>query len=208
MVIGHGYFNNAAGNYVNGQIAGVQAYSRVLSDAKVSTVYGAGRSGGSVASSPASTTSWALDLRRLPTSQTDAMETSRVTPMTRPAGRGRDRGHGQRGNRWWDTGPGALGDHHRLQHVRQPGREGGTERQRDHRRVRRRRTGGLGYPAELCPGTTTPITATVVRTYGWRRLHLHSNSTAPHGANRYLNSLDVLASSQFMCTVSRFDSTV
>ena len=89
-MIGHGYFNNAAGNYVNGQIAGVQAYSRVLSDAEVSTVYGAGRSGGTVASSPAITTSWALDLRRLPTSQTDAMETSRVTPMTRP-GRPRSR---------------------------------------------------------------------------------------------------------------------
>jgi hypothetical protein len=57
LVIGHGYFNNAAGNYVNGQIAGVQAYSRVLSDAEVSTVYGAGRSGGTVASSPAITTS-------------------------------------------------------------------------------------------------------------------------------------------------------
>jgi YD repeat-containing protein len=72
LVIGHGYFNNAAGNYVNGQIAGVQAYSRVLSDAEVSTVYGAGRSGGTVASSPAITTSWALDKRGLPTSQTDA----------------------------------------------------------------------------------------------------------------------------------------
>jgi YD repeat-containing protein len=71
-VIGHGYFNIAAGNYVNGQIAGVQAYSRVLSDAEVSTVYGAGRSGGTVASSPAITTSWALDKRGLPTSQTDA----------------------------------------------------------------------------------------------------------------------------------------
>jgi YD repeat-containing protein len=44
----------------------------VLSDAEVSTVYGAGRSGGTVASSPAITTSWALDKRGLPTSQTDA----------------------------------------------------------------------------------------------------------------------------------------
>ncbi|MFB9926081.1 LamG-like jellyroll fold domain-containing protein [Amycolatopsis halotolerans] len=72
LVIGHGWYNGANGNYATGQVSGVQAYSRALSAAEVSTVYSGGHSGGTVASSPAETTTWTVDQRGLPTSMTDA----------------------------------------------------------------------------------------------------------------------------------------
>jgi RHS repeat-associated protein len=60
-----------AGNLLNGTVANVQIYNRVLSQAEVTTLFNAGQSGGTVASSSQNTTTWARDIRGLPTSQTD-----------------------------------------------------------------------------------------------------------------------------------------
>ncbi|MDJ0383208.1 LamG-like jellyroll fold domain-containing protein [Streptomyces sp. G-G2] len=65
---GGGYLS---GNTHNGQIGNVQAYSRALTAADVATLYGAGRSGGTTASSTEATSTWKLDQRGLPTSMTD-----------------------------------------------------------------------------------------------------------------------------------------
>ncbi|MFC1438200.1 LamG-like jellyroll fold domain-containing protein [Streptacidiphilus sp. N1-10] len=59
-------------NVVNGQVSDVQAYQRALSAAEVATLYGNGRSGGTVGSSNAQTTTYTYDKRGLPTSMTDA----------------------------------------------------------------------------------------------------------------------------------------
>ncbi|MFF4599833.1 LamG-like jellyroll fold domain-containing protein [Amycolatopsis sp. NPDC001319] len=71
LVIGHGWYGGANGNYTNGSVSSVQAYSRALSAAEVAGVYNGGRSGGTVASSAAETTTWSVDQRGLPTSMTD-----------------------------------------------------------------------------------------------------------------------------------------
>jgi RHS repeat-associated protein len=58
-------------DWFDGSIANVQVYPRVLSPAEVTTLFNAGRSGGTTASSSQLTTSWALDERGLPKSMTD-----------------------------------------------------------------------------------------------------------------------------------------
>ncbi|MET8298811.1 LamG-like jellyroll fold domain-containing protein [Streptomyces sp. NPDC005180] len=60
-----------SGNTHNGQIGNVQAYSRALTAADIAKLYGAGRSGGTTASTTEATTTWKLDQRGLPTSMTD-----------------------------------------------------------------------------------------------------------------------------------------
>ncbi|WP_370130910.1 LamG-like jellyroll fold domain-containing protein [Streptacidiphilus sp. EB103A] len=58
-------------NVVNGQVSDVQAYPRALSAAEVATLYGNGRTGGTVGSNNSLTTSWSYDKRGLPTAKTD-----------------------------------------------------------------------------------------------------------------------------------------
>ncbi|THA49427.1 LamG-like jellyroll fold domain-containing protein [Streptomyces sp. A1136] len=65
---GGGYLG---GNTHNGQIGNVQAYSRALTAADITKLYGAGRSGGTTASTTEATSTWKLDQRGLPTSMTD-----------------------------------------------------------------------------------------------------------------------------------------
>ncbi|MFJ9779914.1 LamG-like jellyroll fold domain-containing protein [Amycolatopsis sp. NPDC101161] len=72
LVIGHGWYTGADGNYATGQVDSVQAYSRALPAADIATVYNGGRNGGTAASSAAETTTWTVDQRGLPTSMTDA----------------------------------------------------------------------------------------------------------------------------------------
>lgn len=57
---------------VNGEVGNVQVYQRALSATEVSSLYGKGRTGGTVGSSDAQTTRYAYDKRGLPTSMTDA----------------------------------------------------------------------------------------------------------------------------------------
>jgi YD repeat-containing protein len=61
----------AASNFFAGSIGNVQVYPRVLSAGEVTGLFGAGRSSGTVASSSQLTTSRTLDKRGLPTSMTD-----------------------------------------------------------------------------------------------------------------------------------------
>jgi RHS repeat-associated protein len=58
--------NNASGSVTN-----VQAYPRALSAGEISGLYGAGRSGGTTATSQKATATWKLDQRGLPTAMTD-----------------------------------------------------------------------------------------------------------------------------------------
>ncbi|MBI3687533.1 MAG: discoidin domain-containing protein, partial [Actinobacteria bacterium] len=71
FAIGRELYNGASAGYFNGQLANVQAYSRVLSATEVSGLYSAGRGGGTTASSQAVTTTWVRDQRGLPTAMTD-----------------------------------------------------------------------------------------------------------------------------------------
>jgi RHS repeat-associated protein len=71
LTIGRGQSNTAAGEFTNGSVGNVQVYQRALSATDVSTLYGAGRTSGTVASSNQLTTTWSLDQRGLPTSVTD-----------------------------------------------------------------------------------------------------------------------------------------
>ncbi|MER5429269.1 LamG-like jellyroll fold domain-containing protein [Streptomyces sp. NPDC002588] len=57
---------------VNGEVGDVQVYQRALSATEVTSLYGKGRSGGTVGSSDAQTTKYSYDKRGLPTSMTDA----------------------------------------------------------------------------------------------------------------------------------------
>ncbi|MFF8944220.1 LamG-like jellyroll fold domain-containing protein [Streptomyces sp. NPDC014864] len=57
---------------VAGEVGNVQVYQRALSATEISSLYGKGRSGGTVGSSDAQTTKYAYDKRGLPTSMTDA----------------------------------------------------------------------------------------------------------------------------------------
>ncbi|MEU6194565.1 LamG-like jellyroll fold domain-containing protein [Streptomyces sp. NPDC047061] len=59
-------------NVVNGAASNVQTYQRALSASEISSLYGKGRSGGTVGSSDEQTTKWTYDKRGLPTSMTDA----------------------------------------------------------------------------------------------------------------------------------------
>lgn len=63
--------NGTTSNGFLGQVANVQVYQRALSASEVSTLYGAGRTSGTVASSALQTTSWRRDVRGLPISMTD-----------------------------------------------------------------------------------------------------------------------------------------
>ncbi|MEU6773346.1 LamG-like jellyroll fold domain-containing protein [Streptomyces sp. NPDC046759] len=56
---------------VNGAVSDVQVYQRPLSASEVSSLYGKGRTGGTVGSSDEQTTKWTYDKRGLPTSTTD-----------------------------------------------------------------------------------------------------------------------------------------
>ncbi|MER5181772.1 LamG-like jellyroll fold domain-containing protein [Streptomyces sp. NPDC002896] len=57
---------------VNGEVDNVQTYQRALSASEVSSLYGKGRSGGTVGSSDEQTTKYAYDKQGLQTSMTDA----------------------------------------------------------------------------------------------------------------------------------------
>ncbi|MEV0742695.1 LamG-like jellyroll fold domain-containing protein [Streptomyces sp. NPDC050549] len=59
-------------NAVNGAASNVQTYQRALSASEISSLYGKGRSGGTVGSSDEQTTKWSYDKRGLPVSMTDA----------------------------------------------------------------------------------------------------------------------------------------
>ncbi|MGW2722748.1 LamG-like jellyroll fold domain-containing protein [Streptomyces sp. NPDC001492] len=59
-------------NAVNGSVSNVQTYQRALSASEVTSLYGKGRSGGTVGSSTEQTTKYSYDKRGLPTSMTDA----------------------------------------------------------------------------------------------------------------------------------------
>ena len=72
LVVGNGYYNGAYTNPFNGQAQNVQAYPRALSASEVSSLYNAGSTGGTTASTTKATTSFHLDQRGLPTSMTDA----------------------------------------------------------------------------------------------------------------------------------------
>jgi YD repeat-containing protein len=167
LVIGHGYFNGAAGNYVTGQITSVQAYARALSAAEVSTVYGGGRSGGTVASSPANTTSWVLDKRGLPTSQTDPNgnvtsfsydEAGQAAVTTAPTVNA-ETGGGTPApvHPVSTTGFNTFGDPVEKQDPN--GNETLAVYDAEGQTV------SVTLPNYVQPGTTTPITATVVSTY-------------------------------------------
>ncbi|WP_369189729.1 LamG-like jellyroll fold domain-containing protein [Streptomyces sp. R08] len=58
-------------NAVNGAASNVQTYQRALSASEVTSLYGKGRSGGTVGSSDQQTTTYTYDKRGLPTSMTD-----------------------------------------------------------------------------------------------------------------------------------------
>ncbi|WP_308314609.1 LamG-like jellyroll fold domain-containing protein [Streptomyces gilvus] len=58
-------------NAVNGSVSNVQTYQRALSASEISSLYGKGRSGGTVGSSDQQTTKYTYDKRGLPTSMTD-----------------------------------------------------------------------------------------------------------------------------------------
>ncbi|WP_307043570.1 LamG-like jellyroll fold domain-containing protein [Streptomyces achromogenes] len=62
----------ATSDVVNGEVGDVQVYQRALSATDVTSLYGKGRSGGTVGSSDAQTTRYTYDRRGLPTSMTDA----------------------------------------------------------------------------------------------------------------------------------------
>ncbi|OAH14145.1 LamG-like jellyroll fold domain-containing protein [Streptomyces jeddahensis] len=57
---------------VNGEVDNVQTYQRALTASEVSSLYGKGRSGGTVGSSDEQKTTYTYDKRGLPTSMTDA----------------------------------------------------------------------------------------------------------------------------------------
>ncbi|MET7484287.1 LamG-like jellyroll fold domain-containing protein [Streptomyces sp. NPDC005538] len=61
----------AVSNVVNGSTGDVQTYQRALSSSEVSSLYGKGRTGGTVGSSDQQTTKYTYDKRGLPTSMTD-----------------------------------------------------------------------------------------------------------------------------------------
>ncbi|MGW0575453.1 LamG-like jellyroll fold domain-containing protein [Streptomyces sp. NPDC002920] len=57
---------------VNGEVGDVQVYQRALSATEITSLYGKGRTGGTVGSSDAQTTKYTYDQRGLPISMTDA----------------------------------------------------------------------------------------------------------------------------------------
>ncbi|MFF8592679.1 LamG-like jellyroll fold domain-containing protein [Streptomyces sp. NPDC015220] len=72
LTIGQAEYAGAATDLLPGATSNVQVYQRALSATEVSSLYGKGRSGGTVGSSDAQTTKYTYDKRGLPTSMTDA----------------------------------------------------------------------------------------------------------------------------------------
>ncbi|WP_316743236.1 LamG-like jellyroll fold domain-containing protein [Streptomyces sp. MK7] len=72
LTIGQAKYAGSATDFLPGGVSNVQVYQRALSATEVSSLYGKGRSGGTVGSSDAQTTTYTYDKRGLPTSMTDA----------------------------------------------------------------------------------------------------------------------------------------
>ncbi|MBY8885843.1 DUF3990 domain-containing protein [Streptomyces sp. PTM05] len=71
LAVGLGWYNGQGTNPLNGEVSDVQAYQRPLSASDIQSLYSAGRTGGTTASSTSATTKWTLDQRGLPTQMTD-----------------------------------------------------------------------------------------------------------------------------------------
>jgi YD repeat-containing protein len=71
-VIGRDKTSGAASDLLAGTVSDVQIYNRVLSGSEITSLFQAGRTGGTVASTGEDTTTWARDIRGLPLSETDA----------------------------------------------------------------------------------------------------------------------------------------
>jgi RHS repeat-associated protein len=72
MTIGTSKYAGAATDFLPGSVSNVQVYPRALSGGEVTTLYGNGRTGGTVGSSTQQTTRYTYDKRGLPKSMTDA----------------------------------------------------------------------------------------------------------------------------------------
>ncbi|WP_412794223.1 LamG-like jellyroll fold domain-containing protein [Streptomyces sp. MS06] len=72
LQIGRTKWSDTYTDYVPGSISDTQVYQRALSASEISSLYGKGRTGGTVGSSDEQTTTWTYDQRGLPTSTTDA----------------------------------------------------------------------------------------------------------------------------------------
>ncbi|MGW5658681.1 LamG-like jellyroll fold domain-containing protein [Streptomyces sp. NPDC003758] len=72
LTIGQDKYAGATSDALPGSVSNVQVYQRALSASEVSSLYGKGRTGGTVGSSDAQTTKYTYDKRGLPTSMTDA----------------------------------------------------------------------------------------------------------------------------------------
>ncbi|AYG78396.1 tRNA(Glu)-specific nuclease WapA [Streptomyces hundungensis] len=72
LTIGAGKYAGAAADLLGGSVSNVQVYPRALTNTEVGSLYGNGRTGGTVGSSSQQTTSYTYDKRGLPTSMTDA----------------------------------------------------------------------------------------------------------------------------------------
>ncbi|MFG3048314.1 LamG-like jellyroll fold domain-containing protein [Streptomyces sp. NPDC048241] len=71
LTIGRDKYAGAADDALPAGVSNVQVYQRALSATEISSLYGKGRSGGTVGSSTAQTTRWSYDQRGLATSTTD-----------------------------------------------------------------------------------------------------------------------------------------
>jgi large repetitive protein len=159
--------NGHANDFFNGQVANVQAYQRALSAAEVSTLFGAGRDSGTVASSTQLTTSRRLDQRGLPLSETDAN------------GNTTNYSYDEAGHLAQVTGPpvaaensGGTGVFSRPVAVRGYNNFGELVEEQDPVGNvtttvydENGRAVSQTMPGYTPPGSTTPITATTVRTY-------------------------------------------
>ncbi|MFE9442430.1 LamG-like jellyroll fold domain-containing protein [Streptomyces sp. NPDC006602] len=72
LTMGRSKYGGNPSDFTDGSLADVQVYQRALSAADVTSLYGKGRTGGTVGSSTEQTTKYAYDKRGLPTSTTDA----------------------------------------------------------------------------------------------------------------------------------------
>ncbi|MFJ2631624.1 LamG-like jellyroll fold domain-containing protein [Streptomyces sp. NPDC087422] len=72
LTIGAGKYNGAPTDFLPGAVSNVQVYPRALTGTEVNTLYGNGRTGGTVGSSTEQTTRYTYDKRGLPKSMTDA----------------------------------------------------------------------------------------------------------------------------------------
>ncbi|MGW4286258.1 LamG-like jellyroll fold domain-containing protein [Streptomyces sp. NPDC004673] len=72
LTIGRDKYAGAADDALPAGVSNVQVYQRALSATEITSLYGKGRTGGTVGSSTAQTTKYAYDKRGLPSSMTDA----------------------------------------------------------------------------------------------------------------------------------------